>query len=448
MEVLDALRDMVWNVPSFDDPDEPPRAFLMLRAHIHTQLLFQLSESRSFMRWPALIARLSVDHPTRAQFQDLFKMEPDTWCALACATLAAAFQGNAYIRPSWFDPLRASYGVAVDAFLEEIARDSSELREELRDALHERIYELKEGRRQARKNGAARLRYEMQEFPWVAQYPLLKHRSGNFVVWHRLILARGLEQAVHSRLATLGQAYTDPFSKVFESYVVELARWSGLPVIDEAAYAAAGNRGLKSVDAIIPLGTANILIESKMSLFHEQVMVSDKAPQVFMKLRRIREAIHQGWEVGRMLRDGYVALEQCATAPEDFLLIVTSRQLNMGSGEHLKRMFGDDVLNRLNPEARAGSPSPAQIERLPARNIFVLDVEEFEHLTGAVQAGDIDLVELLSSAAAACHDPTKSTLHFDQILGPHCKRWHTSPLMTEAIGRVENELRRSLMPDA
>lgn len=448
IDVLDELRNMVWGIPKFDDPEEKPAAFLMIRSLLHTQLLLQQPESRAFLRWPALIAELPQEHETHKQFQATFGMTPYTWSGLAYATLAAALQGKTYIAPGWFDPLRAAYGAAVDIFLDSVSRDIPALRQELRNELHQRLYVFKDGVKQMRKNGVARPRSEVHEFPWLSRYPLLKHRSGNFAIWHRLVLARGIEQSIHLRLSDLGQAYTDAFSKVFEAHVLGLAHWSGLPVIDEAAYQVAGNKSLKSVDAIIPLGKANILIESKMSLFQDQVVLSDKAREVFMKLKRVREAILQGWEVGEMLRNGTVALAECAHAPEDFLLVVTSRQLNLGSGEHLKQMFGDDVVNRLNPEARVDAPTAAQFARLPPKNIFILDIVEFEHLAGAVQAGDVDLLELLSTAAATCRDPAQSTLHFDQLLQPHCKKWHASPLMAKARERVEGDLTRMLTDPA
>jgi hypothetical protein len=445
--VFDQLRNMLWQLSAFDDPDGPPGLFLMLRSMIHTQLLFQRPISFSFIRWPALIDTLPPDHPTRVQFGDVLGMDPDTWAEMAFATLTGAMQGKTYISPAWFSTMQRAYGDSIDVFVDSLARDLGSLRVALRDDFDARMYEQRDGKRFARKNAIARPKAEFYEFPWFARFPLLRHHSGNFAVWHKLVFARGIEQGVHNKLAALGQQYTDPFSKVFEDHVVDLARWSGLPIVDEAQYKAAGNRALKAVDAIFCLNSANVFVESKMSLFHEQVVASDRSAEVFMKLKRVREAIVQGWQVGELLRDGSVNLPQCASATEDFLLIVTSRQLNLGSGEHLKRMFGDNVFDGITPEsgARFGTPTTEQLERLPPRNIFILDIEEFDRLCGALQAGEVDLLEVLRVGARDCADPASAKMHFEQILSSFCKRWHVSPLMKQARERMEENLKRALL---
>ena len=104
-------------------------------------------------------------------------------------------------------------------------------------------------------------------------------------------------------------------------------------------------------------------------------------------------------------------------------MIVTSRQLNLCNGELLLQMLGQEKLTNLNPESSFGSPSIEQLVRLPPRNIFVLSIEEFEHLFGAIAAGDVDLPPLHEEAALKQRRPGGASIHFDQILGPRTHRW-------------------------
>jgi hypothetical protein len=415
-QVIEELRNELWHVSSIRSNDTDTGVFLMLRALIHTQLQLQQPESFSFVRWPALIATLPPQHAVRGLFQDAFGCDPDTFIGVVYAAYAAVLQGNKFISHDFFEPLRPIFGSAIDAFLNRFSRDAFALRRELRAELHERIYEIRDGHRALRHDASQRPESERIEFPWLSKYPLYRDPSGRLTVWHRLVFARGMEDAVHRELSGHGQHYTDPFSRVFESYVIDLVRSTGLAFHSENEIKA-GVSSRPAVEALIPLDGCNVLVESKMSLFPDQVLISDRGATVFMKLKRVREAMMQGWRVGELLRDGSVNIENTSLASVDFLIVVTSRQLNLCSGEHFTRLFGEDFVNRVNPEGRFICPSPDQIQRLPLKNIFILSIGEFEHLTGAVKDGVVDLRTLLRQAAEENGDPKTSSMHFDQILG-------------------------------
>ena len=146
----------------------------------------------------------------------------------------------------------------------------------------------------------------------------------------------------------------------------------------------------------------------------------------------------QGWRVADVLAravDGdRVAGQSC------FLVVVTSRQLNVCNGEHLKRLFGDNVYDDILPESRFGRPSEQQFRVLPPKNIFFISVEEFEHLSGCLIEKEVELLPLLSSASDAQKDFASSAFQFDQLLGKHTKKWWVPPIQVSARDRVEREL--------
>ena len=439
-DLIDEIRNDLWITPSAREHKGSPGIYLMFRSLVHTQFLFQQSESFSFLRWPALISRLPAEHTLRGQFEAEFGCDPDAFIGVVFAAYSAVMQGKTFVALNYWEPLRPLYGSAIDHFLDRFAKDAADLRELLVDELHSRIYVDIDGRKTLRPYAAVRPESERIEFPWVSRFPFFRHPSGRLAIWHRLVFARGMEDGVHNVLSSLGQAYTDPFSKIFEDYVVELVRNSGMDFVSEDEIK--GDIASRpAVEALIHADHCNVFIESKMSLFPDRVLISDRGPEIFMKMRRIREGMVQGWRVGETLRDGTVHVDGASNAEQDFLIIVTSRQLNVCSGEHFKRMFGDDVIERINPESNFVGPTALQLDRLPLNNIFVLSIEEFEHLTSAIAEGSVDLISLLRAAALDNADPVTSSMHFDQILSKHVRRWTHSRLIRATRLRIERHLR-------
>lgn len=73
-ELFDICRQLLWDAQGGPDRKDssPGAVHLMLRAMIQVQVQFQRAVAWGFMRWPALIARLSADHPSRQLFVERF----------------------------------------------------------------------------------------------------------------------------------------------------------------------------------------------------------------------------------------------------------------------------------------------------------------------------------------------------------------------------------------
>lgn len=225
--VFDRCRQKLWESDSsVSEGDDAGNIYLMLRSLTHVQLSFQKKISWDFLRWPALIARLSSDHPTRVQFVERLGMDPNVFICLCFAVYIPVLNHDVVFKRDHFDPFRQRFGAVVDRFLDEFARDLPGLRAELRRQLGARIVAKKQ----------ARLRQELFEFPWLANYPLLQLSDQRLAVWHPIVFARGLESAVHKRLSERREDYAKHFSKVFESYVLELIAEAGLTYLDEQTY--------------------------------------------------------------------------------------------------------------------------------------------------------------------------------------------------------------------
>jgi len=430
--VFDLCRQELWDAEKIPDADDTKGSvYLMFRSLIQAQLPFQKKPTFDFLRWPALIARLISTHPVRQQFEKRMRMGPDVFICICYALYAPVVNGKTIIKRDYFKPLLPIYGDALEQFMSEFARDLQGLRSELRKGLAARIAT----------NTAIRPRQESFEFPWLSNYPLLRDDAGDFVIWHPLVFARGMEQAVHVRLSENRADYASTFSKVFEDYVLELIQEAGLKYLSEQDYKGEVGADKHAVEAIITIDEVNVFVESKMTAYSEELFLSDRKPVVWKNMKRVREAMNQGWKVGSRLRGGGLPTWSCTNSKKDYLIVVTSQPMNCATGEHFRRMFNREIFE---PRGFVGEPSIEQLERLPLRNIVIVSIEEFEHLMGCVRNSEINLVDFLHEVAAAHTDPKTSVMFIDQMLGPKTKKWRLPQLLEDANRHAMAMLEESL----
>ena len=218
---FDQLRQQLWDLHGEQERSRDKlNVWLMLRTMVHVQMEFQRDVNWGFLRWPALYARLDANSRNRQQFRKVIGMEPVEFLDMAFALYAHMLNGAADISPDWLGPFRSIYGDKVDRMYELFVRDLPALRSELQRDTAQKI----------------RGNQELYEFPYLRYFPIVRKRNGRLHVWHRLVLARGLEEAVHLRMSTLEKDYIDSFSRVFEEYVIELAVGSGMQALTEADY--------------------------------------------------------------------------------------------------------------------------------------------------------------------------------------------------------------------
>lgn len=103
--------------------------------------------------------------------------------------------------------------------------------------------------------------------------------------------------------------------------------------------------------------------------------------------------------------------------------VVTSRELGLGSGEQLQRLYPPASLRYADDDAA---------RNLPLENVFTMSILEFERLATAVARGDIDLPALLADAVQKNRDPNTSAILFDQFMGPHVRNWGASRVLLDA----------------
>jgi hypothetical protein len=412
---FDGLRREVQELVGKDFLAKKPPVYLMMRSHF-PQFEFQRPEGLGFLRWPALIARQGANHPSRRQFVQVLGLPPEHFIDLTFSLMAAVTGERTHVPHNYFQPVHSTYGESIDAFWRLIAYDLPALRRALQEDA---------------KATPIPLRQELYEFPHLKQYPFFKARNGDFCPWHRMVTARGLEEIVHIRLSRLGSQYTEPFSRLFEQYVTELAQEMSSDCVTETAYATLAGSSAPKVEAILPFGDCLVLVEAKMALFGDDVLLTDNELQAFQKTKRVRDGIKQAWKVGKAIRGPQTALPHYSNANQDFLLVVTSRELGLGSGEQQRRLYPRGSLEYPDNDAR---------QNLPLENVFSMSIQEFERLSAAVARGDIRLPHLLKDAVQKNRNPQTSAILFDHFIGQHVRNWGSPSLLIDARNAAQQRL--------
>lgn len=420
VRLFDKLRQDLWTYQGqLSIPKQDGNIWLMLRTIFHVQSEFQRKESWDFFRWPALYARLNTNNKSRKQFLEVIGMEPEIFMDLTYSLCAAVVNREMPLGNDWLSPLRKTYGDDVDKIYSLFVGDLKSIRSEL----------------QKNDDNRKRSKQELYEFPRLKNLPLVRLANRKIHCWHPLVFARGIEDAIHIRLSELGQEYSDLFSRVFEDYVTELAISSKLDVLPESSFKALMGGHAPSVEAVLKGDDCNIFVEAKMSLFADDVILQDNQTLIFQKTKRLRSAIIQGWRVSRLIRQRSDLLGSKYSAKEDFLLVVTSRDLIVGGGEALTRLYSPDAFKYPDAEAE---------RYLPMSNIFIISIEDFENLIGCVVAGEINLSTLLKECALANKHGDSARMFFSQFLSKYTDRWTQSDLISKAIEASGERLKLAL----
>ncbi len=324
------------------------------------------------------------------RFRESLGMDPDTFIDLSWGLHVSILERKPNVPNNFFAPLIARYGQSVHDIVSLFTRDLAALRAELGkpDALN------------------VRGRAELREFSYLRRFPFVRLSPNAITCWHPAVLARGMEDAVHLRLSDFGEQYTRPFSKLFESYVIELSIDAVADAVPEALYESALGPEASMVEAIIREPQCNVLVEAKMSLFADSVLASDNPNTIYQKTKRVYEAFAKGWKVTLDLADSTNPFHRPDIA-ENYLLIVVSRQLHVGTGPHLAEIY---------PTGRLDYPDETAATRLPLRHVFILSIEDFERATAAVRSGVTSFQQMLRKVVLDNAAPESAKMYFSHHL--------------------------------
>jgi hypothetical protein len=316
---------------------------------------------------------------------------------LVALILTASTRDSGWLRLERLNELRIAYGDELERAMRLLAKTPSELREWLRREFPP----------------AGNRSRELNQFPVFKRVPIVKFSSHEYRLWHQSVLDRFVDEYLHLALSRHGEDYIRLFSKVFERYILELVEQSGVPFMTADEYLrqfCAGNSA-KNVEAIMTdtSGTRRVLVEAKMGLFADDDLLQEMRRGTVKSLKNsVLKALAQGQAVSRRLRQ-----EAGGDTEKHFLLVVTSRELHIGTGPMLRELCGDEALAPRDDGAE---------NLLPINHVFVVSVHEFELLMSHVAAKRVDLFELLEDVAERCKDLGNSRYTLSEFYAPTLPR--------------------------
>lgn len=368
-----------------------PNLSASLRSYVPVQLEFQVTRRVAHLRWPMLIARLESTHPGRQLFEQEFGLSPIQLLDALWLLHIPIINRTPTIPKLWAEGFQQEYRDAILRILDLVSSDFLELREALVRGNSERVPAM----------------WELTQLPFALRKPLLKLHNGAWIAWHPTLFERGLEELVHNVLMRRGDTYLRTYTRLFEDYVVELSKEIWPDLVDESTWKKSMGHQASSVEAIISGATTNIFVEAKMAFFHDAVLLDEDPYRLASRLERVTDALYQARKVSQRLRAEAYKFPRRAAATEEFLLVVTSRELYVGGGLRLQELL---------PQGSLDFDDVAVEQRMPLENVFVVSIDDFELLQASMATGKLDLPSFLRQAAEKNRNPITASLFLEQHL--------------------------------
>lgn len=135
-------------------------------------------------------------------------------------------------------------------------------------------------------------------------------------------------------------------------------------------------------------------------------MTAGRRDIVENQTRAVAKAIRQGWATSEGLRVSGTAPAAIRDAERQYHLVVTSRELIVGTARQLADTYPE---NRLLP--------PTGVEhRLPLEHVFVMSIDDYEWLMEAARLGKLDLPSFLGGCVLRNAESADAALLMDQHL--------------------------------
>lgn len=370
---IENIKAMIWNIPSKvarTDFDKTPFN-LFMRRQIYVQAEFQKGVTKGFFREIAILNDMPSNSSLVKRFENDTGLTPSEYNDFSTFSFIAVYSGKTTFAKTYFNPLVSIHGAGkLEKYIDCVSADFNQLETYLRSL----------------PDCTNKVASEFYEFPVIARFPFYRY-GDTLHCWHPSVFMRGAERMVHSILSEHGHNYIDRYSKVFESHVIRSTHGENTPIIDEANLITLLPSDSKVVDGLIPYPDANVYIEVKSGLYAEPLMTVGERRVFSHKTKSLIKGMEQAWAVSEGLRARNAATENVLNNNEEYLIIVTNRELTAGTGKKLLNTYPDETIQ---------FPDTVTLNRLPLENIYVVSIEDYERLIEAANCGLVYLPKFLA----------------------------------------------------
>lgn len=377
-------------------PNEYSHYRLWLRNVSYQQFFYQSAfNGPAFARQSLLFDKLPSNHSFRTEFLKATGVPLSDFFELSAILLARFMTDtNSSIDISWFSPITHRHNAdVIQKFLDILSCDLPSLRKHLLEGNNSKI----------------RKPSELFEETSFVKFPLLK-ACGQYHLWHPMIFNRGLEYFVYDTIRSSNPSgFMNKFGDLFESYVHRSIESLRLPYLVESQIQTLLPGTGKVTDFLITEDGANIFVDAKGveiaylgKVSHVPEVILDKVETSALK------GIEQGFQIVRRLAEHGSLDHTFSASKENFLLIITLKELYLGSGTDFYEAAAKNKIDALIDNC-ASLP-------IPLENIYFLTIDDLDHLANCVNKGEVRFIDFIRQAVIRDRTTDSKLFHFRQHL--------------------------------
>jgi len=384
-------------------PSEYENIFLFFRNMAFQQFWLQHELNLAdFARQSVLFGRLDKGHPFQQRFADRCGMSIPNFIELAMILMTRfTVEKEMSVTTEWFKPVADKYETGtIQRFLDLLSKDFKSLRALLL----------------AKQQRDHKVSYEAYEKTSLREIPLLKHNS-KYYPFSAELLARCVETFIYDTLRSDDpEDFMDKFGPIFERYVGSSISNIKMTFFSERELMQTLRGSGKLVDYLLIDKDAKVFIDAKgveMSYLgmvgHQPGVIKDRTRDSVIR------GIQQGFETAKRL-EGIDRINGTEIGKSDnYLIVVTFKDLFVGNGADFYEYVAKDTLNRL--VSQTGGKVP-----IPFEHMYFMSIDDFDLLAGGVTKGEMGLVRTLDHAAKADASPQTKKFTFGQHIYDICPK--------------------------
>ncbi|MCI0711217.1 MAG: hypothetical protein L0154_13750 [Chloroflexi bacterium] len=346
-----------------NDVDKYQHGFLWIRSLAFQQFWAQLDPNITLpglARQVLLFDDLPKNHTFNQTFTAEFGISINAFIELALALATGIFTKPEmeYVEFGLFSNMETHYGRGtIMQFLDILSLDLTKSRRRLMKS----------------HNKGRKLDREFYEQSLLKDYPLL-HTEDRYICYTPKLLYFSLTSYLYDALKQRdGQTFMNKFGSIFENYVRKCIEYSGVKFLDEDQLKSEFGNNTKVVDFLISDGDSNIYIDAKAVEMSDSGMVIFSSDVIKHKTKdSVIKGIKQGYSIGNLI-DANKRIGDLTLGDQNFLLVVTYKQLYLGNGSDFKNLLPQTEIDNLLAEYGGR-------EIVPFSHIYFLSIEEFEWL--------------------------------------------------------------------
>jgi hypothetical protein len=407
------FREILEQVHQLSTKTRMPQDFdstkLFMRAMAYQQFIYQEEFSLSrFSRQIALFSELPDSHTIKRKFNDNCGIELNLFLDLSLITVFGFLNTDKKsINNDFFQNFSSKCSQDdINNFLALISKPIVEIREVLRQ------------------KGCQRLASEYFAPSLFIEYPLIQDGDNHFCV-HPNLLFRCLENLIYDQIKSWNDSKSlQKFQQSFESYVGNTMKYYKLFHFTEKQIQDSYGRSGGQIDFVIAESESNVFIDAKGVEMPDQGKVTHSADILKDKSVHIIKAIKQAHEVLNKISEesdkGLLRFKK-----ENFLIVVTFKELNIGNGSMLYEAVAKEKLDKLFSQYK---------ELIPVENMYFVTIDEFDLLCDLAKQEQKELNHYLIKAREDDKEPQTSCF----VMGMHLQKWrHNYPVFELAKNRSD-----------